>query len=88
MEEIRELHEKAPYEALARKDRLMRGMLQRIRNENRKLQKKDLPFLGADSISEIRAILAKIFILLMIMVEKLEEIQKMLPKEKAGGKAG
>jgi len=66
----------------------MRGMLQRIRNENRKLQKKDLPFLGADSISEIRAILAKIFILLMIMVEKLEEIQKMLPKEKAGGKAG
>ena len=86
LEEIRELHEKNPYEALARKDRLMRSMLQRIRNENRKLQKKPLPFFGADNISEIRTILAKIFILLMIMVEKLEEVQKLLPKEK-GGKA-
>jgi hypothetical protein len=83
LDEIREFHDKDPHEALARKDRLMRGMLQRIRNEIRKLQKKPLPLLpaAADNISEIRAILAKFLILLMIVVEKLEEVQKLLPKE-------
>lgn len=90
LDEIRVVHEKDPYEAMARKDKLMKSMLQRIRNEIRKLQRKPLP-LGpttASNISEIRTILAKFLILLMIIVEKLQEMQKLLPKEKKGAKPG
>jgi hypothetical protein len=81
LNEIRDAHEKDPYEALARKDRLMRSMLQRIKNEIRKLQRKPLPLepRGADNASEVRALLAKFLILLMIVVEKLEEMQKLMP---------
>jgi hypothetical protein len=90
LDEIRAVHEKDPHEAFARKDRLMRAMLQRIKNEIRKLQKKPLPFdpRGADNVSEIRTILAKFLILAMIIVEKLEEVQKLLPKEKKNLKPG